>query len=90
MQAAAMTQEAQLQRLAVRLKSLRVAAKQSQAMVAEAIRISRTAYSTWENGRQAPQLWNLRELANHFGVEIGYFTDERCTRPRLRGSRSDR
>ena len=82
---APLSQEAQLQRLGQRLKELRLGLNESQATVAEAIQSGRAAYNAWESGKQAPQLWNLRALANHFGVQIGFFTDERPEGPKPKG-----
>ena len=77
-----LSQEAQCQRIGERLKALRMASHQSQEAVAEAVHIGRASMARWESGKQAPQIWNLRELANFFGVEIGYFTDEHPKKPR--------
>lgn len=35
--------------------------------------ISQTAFSNWKAGRSEPNVYNLKKLADYFGVSIEYF-----------------
>lgn len=41
--------------------------------VSKKIGISQTAFSNWKAGRSEPNVYNLKKLADYFGVSIEYF-----------------
>lgn len=66
------------------LKRLRKEIGASQAVVADAIGITRSAYSHYENGLREPDNATLQKLSEFFGVSIDYIlgaTDIRTILP---------
>lgn len=57
-----------------RLRELRLQKKVSQGEVADAIHVTRQAYSYYENGKREPSLEIIMRLADYFGVTIDYLT----------------
>lgn len=60
-----------------KLKELRTAKGVSQARLAEAIHISRSAVAKWENGLGLPNDESLKILAEYFGVSISEFIPDK-------------
>lgn len=61
-----------------RIKELRKRKKATQKEVAEAIGVTRRGFQKWENGESQITLKNATQLADYFGVSVGYllgFTD---------------
>ena len=57
-----------------RLRELRLKKKASQGEVADAIHVTRQAYSFYESGKREPSLEMVKRLADYFGVTIDYLT----------------
>jgi transcriptional regulator with XRE-family HTH domain len=57
-----------------KIQSLRLQSKESQEAMAQKLNISRQAISKWENNASAPDVAMLSKIANHYDVEITYFT----------------
>lgn len=65
--------------LGLRLLTLREDAGESQDQVAEAVDISRVAYTRYENGTREPRASIAIKLARHFGVTVEQlFMDDDC------------
>lgn len=45
--------------------------------VAKKTGISQTAFSNWKAGRSEPSVDSLKKLADHFGVPMEYFLEEK-------------
>lgn len=56
--------------LKISLASARVNAKLSQKEVCEAMKISNTTLSNWENGKTVPSITHVNELCELYGVSI--------------------
>jgi len=56
----------------LRIKELRLARKESQQEVANAIGVSQAALSGWENGKYSIDNINLLKLAKHYNVSTDY------------------
>ena len=52
------------------LKYLRKEAKMTQESLAERLNVSRQAVTKWERGQSLPDIQNLKEISNIFGVTI--------------------
>lgn len=52
------------------LRTLRIYKRQSQRDVADALHVSRSGYSGWEQGIAEPSLDNLLLLRHHFNVKL--------------------
>lgn len=66
------------------LKNLRKEKGEKQETVAEAVGLTRSAYSHYENGLREPELATLQKLSEYFGVSIDYIlgnTDVRTVLP---------
>jgi len=55
-----------------RIKELRKKKKETQQEVAEAIGITRRGFQKWENGESQIKSNNAQQLADYFGVSVGY------------------
>lgn len=70
--------------IADRLRTLRMRKNESQQEVADAIGISVSAYSMYENGERIPRDRTKIKLAKHFGRSVGFIfythTDTNCER----------
>ena len=55
-----------------RIKELRKKKKVTQQEVAEAIGITRRGFQKWENGESQIKSNNAQQLADYFGVNVGY------------------
>lgn len=58
-----------------KLKQIRIARNKTQLDVAEAIGVSRNAYTHWESGTRRVNAEQLVALAKYFGVTLDYFND---------------
>jgi transcriptional regulator with XRE-family HTH domain len=57
-----------------RLRQLRHARRMYQHEVAKKLKVTQHSLSTWENGSQYPNYWNLIEIAHFFNADIGWLT----------------
>ena len=57
---------------AERLKELRTEAHESQETVGKVVNMSKMAISHWESGHSEPSISQLKILARHFNVTVGY------------------
>lgn len=65
-----------------RLKELRLAAGESQAMVASVLNITQQAYANYESGKRKPDIMVISKLAKHYDVMINsFFADEETKKP---------
>ena len=55
-----------------RIKELRKKKKVTQQEVAEAIGVTRRGFQKWENGESQIKSNNAKQLADYFGVSVGY------------------
>jgi transcriptional regulator with XRE-family HTH domain len=55
-----------------RLTELRKEKKVSQKQLAEAVSVHQPTIAYWESGQREPSLDNLVDLAEYFGVTVGY------------------
>lgn len=67
-----------------RLKELRRKRGLSQAALAKAVYVSRSAVAKWENGLGIPSDDNLQALCDYFGVEEGWLLDRRDLKRQIR------
>lgn len=58
-----------------RIKELRKKKKVTQQEVAEAIGVTRRGFQKWENGESQIRSNNAKQLADYFGVSVGYLLD---------------
>lgn len=58
------------------LRSLRQAAKETQADLAAILGVDRTTYAKYESGASEPSFETLQKIAQHFGVTSGYLMGE--------------
>lgn len=59
-----------------RIKECRIKNGLSQAELAERLVVSRQAISKWESGKGTPDIMNLKNMANLFGVSVDYLLDD--------------
>lgn len=62
--------------LAKRIKTARRRSGYSQQELAEILKLSDKAVSSYEVGRATPTIHTLREIAEHTNTPLGYFLDE--------------
>lgn len=65
--------------LSKKLKSARISRKISQQTLADAMGVSRTTVSAWENGETVPPVQYLRKYQELFSFKKGYFDEEKQT-----------
>ena len=58
------------------LKYLRKEAKLTQEQLAEKLNVSRQAVTKWESGQSLPDIQNLKEMADMFGVTMDALVGE--------------
>lgn len=67
--------------LAQRIKECRMNVGLSQAELAEKLLVSRQAVSKWESGKGTPDIMNLRNMAQLFGVSVDYLLNDESGAP---------
>lgn len=58
------------------IHQLRTSRNHSQEVMASKLNVSRQAISKWENNMSAPDLVTLQIIAEVYGIQISYFTEE--------------
>ncbi len=66
-----------------RIKELRKKHGLSQQELADALHVHQTAVSQWENGKTAPDLDNLQQMAKLFGVSTDYILGQSKPTPSI-------
>lgn len=61
--------------IAAKIRTLRIELGLSQAKVAKALGVDRSAIAQWENGLSEPRMGNVRKLAKYFGVPVSEIVD---------------
>ncbi len=69
--------------LGQKLKEIRKRFGLSQESLAEIMNVSRQAITKWENDNGIPDISNLKELSNVFGISIDYLLDDNNSLPKL-------